>query len=89
VLSLPGLVEDMNAFYRVADQTSVRLVKEQLSGIWEALLERRADLLIGAAGEGPSGGGYTAEPIGRKACAVVVAPQHPLGAFLAFSTRPI
>jgi DNA-binding transcriptional LysR family regulator len=51
-----------------------------LSGTWEALLERRADLLIGAAGEGPSGGGYTAEPLGTVSFVFVVAPNHPLAA---------
>ena len=69
MLSPVGLAEDIDAFYKVADQTRVRIVKEQLSGTWEALLDRRADLLIGAAGEGPSGGGYTAELIGKIAFA--------------------
>lgn len=80
VLSPSGLIEDIAAFYQVADQTRVRLVKEELSGTWEALLDRRADLLVGAAGAGPSGGGYTAEPIGAVPFVFVVAPAHPLAA---------
>jgi DNA-binding transcriptional LysR family regulator len=78
MLSPAGLVEDIAAFYQVADQTRVRLIKEELSGTWEALLSRRADLLVGATGEGPSGGGYTAEPIGKVSFVFVVAPSHPL-----------
>ena len=78
MLSPTGLLADLSAFYEVADQTRVRLVKEQLSGTWEALLDRRADLLIGAAGDGPSGGGYTAEPLGTISFVFVVAPNHPL-----------
>ncbi len=78
MLSPAGLLGDIAAFYEVADQTRVRLVKEELSGTWEALLDRRADLLIGAAGEGPSGGGYTAEPLGTVSFVFVVAPGHPL-----------
>ena len=78
MLSPSGLLDDLRAFYDVADQTRVRIVKEELSGTWEALLDRRADLLIGAAGEGPSGGGYTAEPLGTVSFVFVVAPQHPL-----------
>lgn len=78
VLSPGGLVDDIAAFYQVADQTRVRLIKEELSGTWEALLERRADLLVGAAGAGPSGGGYSAEPIGTASFVFVVAPGHPL-----------
>ena len=80
VLSPAGLVDDITAFYAVADQTRVRLIKEELSGTWEALLDRRADLLVGAAGAGPSGGGYTAEPIGTASFVFVVAPTHPLAA---------
>jgi DNA-binding transcriptional LysR family regulator len=73
-----GLLADIEAFYEVADQTRVRILKEALSGTWEALLDRRADLLVGAAGEGPSGGGYTAEPLGKISFVFVVAPGHPL-----------
>jgi DNA-binding transcriptional LysR family regulator len=79
MLSPTGLVPDIEAFYQIADQTRVRIVKEELSGTWEALLDRRADLLI-AAGEGPSGGGYTAEPLGQISFVFVVAPSHALAA---------
>lgn len=78
MLSPLGLVPDIDAFYKIAEQTRLRVVKEQLSGTWEALLDRRVDLLIGAAGDGPSGGGYAAEPIGRVSFDFVVAPGHPL-----------
>lgn len=73
-----ALMDDIAAFYAVADQTRLRLRKEELSGTWEALVERRADLLVGAAGMGPPGGGYTAEPIGTMSFVFVVAPAHPL-----------
>jgi DNA-binding transcriptional LysR family regulator len=79
-LSPVALADDIAAFYQATDQTRLRLVKEQLSGTWEALLDRRADLLVGAAGDGPSGGGYTAEPIGTMCFTFVVAPGHPLAA---------
>lgn len=80
MLSPSGLLQDIGAFYEIADQTRVRVVKEELSGTWEALLDRRADLLVGAAGEGPSGGGYVSEPIGTMSFVFVVAPAHPLAA---------
>ncbi|WP_229507619.1 LysR family transcriptional regulator [Massilia sp. Dwa41.01b] len=44
------LMTEIDVFCGVADQTRLRLLKEALSGTWEALLERRADLLVGAAG---------------------------------------
>lgn len=75
-----ALCEDIEAFYGVADRTRLRVGQEALSGTWEALLERRADLLIGAAGEGPSGGGYVAEPMGSMPFVFAVAPGHPLAA---------
>ena len=77
-LSPVALAPDLAAFYDVTDQTRLRIVKEALSGTWESLLDRRVDLLVGAAGEGPSGGGYTAEPLARMAFVFVVAPNHPL-----------
>ncbi len=69
---------DIAAFREVAAQTRLRLIGEALSGTWEALLDRRADLLVGAAGEGPSGGGYVVEPMGSVAFVFAVAPGHPL-----------
>jgi DNA-binding transcriptional LysR family regulator len=73
-----ALAADVEAFYQVADGTRLWLLHEALTGCWEALLERRADLLIGAAGEGPSGGGYIAEPLGTLRFVFCVAPGHPL-----------
>lgn len=69
---------EVRAFYEIADSTRLRLRHEALSGTWEALLDRRADLVIGAAGEGPPGGGYVTEPIGVLNFVFAVAPSHPL-----------
>ncbi|HVK94058.1 MAG TPA: LysR family transcriptional regulator [Noviherbaspirillum sp.] len=80
-----GLNEDITEFYACADQTRLRIVQESLSGTWEALLDRRADLLIAAAGEGPSGGGYTALPLGQIPFVFAVSPAHPL----AHLSRPL
>ena len=80
MLAPSGLQQEIADFYEVADQTRLRLVREVLSGTWDALLDRRVDLLVGAAGEGPSGGGYTAEPLGRSSFVFAVAPAHPLAA---------
>ncbi len=74
------LAQDIADFSDVAEQTRVRLISEALSGTWEALLDRRADLLVGAAGEGPSGGGYVVEALGVVRFVFAVAPSHPLAA---------
>jgi len=73
-----ALAEDMAAFYAVTGQTRLRFVHETLSGPWEALLDRRVDLLVGVAGEGPAGGGYVSRPIGELPFVFAVAPDHPL-----------
>ncbi|WMJ68736.1 LysR substrate-binding domain-containing protein [Stenotrophomonas sp. 24(2023)] len=69
---------EIAAFRAAAAPTRLRLIGEALSGTWEALLDRRADLLVGAAGEGPSGGGYVVEPMGSIGFVFAVSPQHPL-----------
>jgi len=69
---------DIDAFRSEAGQTRLRLISEALSGTWEALLDRRADLLVGAAGEGPSGGGYVVEPLGSVGFVFAIAPSHAL-----------
>jgi len=73
-----ALEDDIRAFYQVADQTRLRFVREVLSGTWEALIDRRVDMLIGAPGDGPSGGGYATQEIGKVRFVFAVAPTHPL-----------
>ncbi|WP_107874954.1 LysR substrate-binding domain-containing protein [Pseudoduganella sp. UC29_71] len=70
--------QDVRAFYEVAQQTRLRIVQEALSGTWEALLDRRVDVLVGAPGDGPAGGGYVSHPIGSIKFVFAVAPSHPL-----------
>ena len=80
LLAPSALADDIRAFYDVADSTRLRITQEVMSGMWEALLDRRVDLLIAAAGEGPSGGGYVFESMGTLPFVFAVAPHHPLAA---------
>ncbi|MBC3863420.1 LysR family transcriptional regulator [Undibacterium jejuense] len=73
-----SLETDIAAFCGVAGGTRLRFSRESLTGSWEALLDRRVDLMIGAPGQGPSGGGYVAEEIGKISFVFAVAPTHPL-----------
>ncbi len=73
-----ALAEDLHEFYQLAGHTRLRIVQETLSGPWEALLDRRVDILIGVAGDGPAGGGYVSRPIGEMPFVFAVAPGHPL-----------
>ena len=58
------------AFYvhcrdNAAANTRLRLSREVLGGAWDALADRRADLVIGASGDPPPGGGYRIAAAGR------------------------
>jgi len=72
------MLELCEAFYRIAPDTRLRLSSEVLGGTWDALVSGRADLVIGAPGDGPPGGGYVLHPLGEVEFVFVVAPHHPL-----------
>lgn len=63
-------------FYAENAGTRLRLLQEVLGGTWDALASGRADLAIGATGDGPPGTGFTTRPLGRLEFALVAAPFH-------------
>jgi DNA-binding transcriptional LysR family regulator len=65
-------------FYDQASGTRLRILVEVFGGAWDALVSGRADLVIGAPGEGPSGGGYSTRPLASIEWLFVMAPTHPL-----------
>ena len=65
-------------FYTQNADTRLRFSNEVLVGCWDALVSGRADLAIGASGNGPSGGGYQTRPLGEIDWVFAVAPSHPL-----------
>jgi DNA-binding transcriptional LysR family regulator len=67
-------------FYREQRGTRLRFSVEVYGGVWDALAAGRADLGIGAPGEGPPGGGYATRALGVVEFAFAVAPTHPLAA---------
>ncbi len=69
------LVDD---FYREQFGTRLKLMTEVFGGMWDALASNRADLAIGAPGEGPAGGGYSTLPLAAVPFVFMVAPDHPL-----------
>ncbi|RDJ98079.1 LysR substrate-binding domain-containing protein [Paraburkholderia lacunae] len=72
------LWDHVSAFYKLNLDTRLHLSKEVLGGSWDALLTRRADLIVGAAGEPPPIPHLVAKPIGSLRHVFVVAPDHPL-----------
>ncbi|MDO1767701.1 LysR substrate-binding domain-containing protein, partial [Escherichia coli] len=72
------LWDHVGAFYKLKLETRLHLSKEVLGGSWDALLTRRADLVVGAAGDPPPIPTLIAKPIGSLRHVFVVAPHHPL-----------
>lgn len=80
ILPAGALLPLIGRFYEEHSGTRVRLTREVLGGSWEALIDDRADLIIGASGEGPSGGGYSCKPFGEVRFVFAIAPNHALAA---------
>ena len=63
---------------RHASHTRLRLSEEVLGGAWDAVADGRADLVIGASGEAPPGGGLRTQLLAEVPMVFAVAPAHPL-----------
>jgi DNA-binding transcriptional LysR family regulator len=66
------------AYFHDACSAKLRINEEALVGSWEALLDGRADLVIGATSDPPSGVGISTQPLFNAPFAYCVAPFHPL-----------
>lgn len=80
VIAAERLIPLIDEFYKLARGTRLRLYQEVYGGVWDALAGNRADLAIGAPGEGPAGGGYSILRFGEVTWGFMVAPTHPLAA---------
>lgn len=78
ILRLEPLYDILERFYTQGFGTRVRLSREVYGGSWDALISNRADISIGAPGEGPPGGGYTTRLLGTMEFVFAVSPHHPL-----------
>lgn len=68
---------DLLAFEGLACGTRLRFGREELTGTWEALRDRRADLIV-AAGEPPMGCDFKTRQVGSVGFGFYVSPSHPL-----------
>ncbi|MFH0343522.1 MAG: LysR family transcriptional regulator [Chromatiales bacterium] len=78
IIPVTDFLPIVEAFYAAGTGTQIRLLAEVYGGCWDALAGGRADLVIGAPGEGPAGGGYAAFFLGTVEWVFAVAPDHPL-----------
>lgn len=72
-------------FQEAAHGTALRMTQEVLGGCWDALVSARADLVIGAPGDMPSGTGLLTVPLGLTDMVFCITPDHPL----ALAAEPI
>ena len=70
-----GLVSEFDA---LVCGTRIRFCQEVLTGTWDALIDRRAELVVGAPGDPPAGFDLSSREIGRARFVYAVAPFHPL-----------
>lgn len=80
LLAPEGLLPVFEEFAAVQPATRIRLAREILDGTWDALASGRADLAIGAAGDGPSGRGFVTRHFADVDFVFAVAPGHALAA---------
>lgn len=78
LLPVAGLFSLIEEFHAEGHNTELRLSTEILAGCWDALLDGRADLAIGAPGDMPPGGGLSATLLGSVEFAFAIAPDHRL-----------
>lgn len=65
-------------FYTLDTGTEVSLSREVFGGGWDALIDHRADLVVGVAGDPPFGFGFSSRSVGTASLVFAVAPTHPL-----------
>lgn len=68
----------LHRFQEAARGTELKLTHEVLGGCWDALVAGRADLVVGAPGDMPSGTGLETHALGLSDMVFCVAPDHPL-----------
>lgn len=78
VLNLNALYPLLEKFYAQHFGTRLKLLREVYGGSWDALISARANISIGAPGDVPPDGGYTAKAMGSLTFHYAVAIHHPL-----------
>lgn len=77
VLICDPIYDLIEEFQRIQPKTEIRLSEEVLSGSWDALIDNRCDLVIGAEGVPPAPG-YDLHSLGYVVFEFAVAADHPL-----------
>ncbi len=65
-------------FYALGVPVDVQIVEEVFAGSWDALQDRRVDLILGADQSSKPAGNFTTQALGTIPFVFAVAPDHPL-----------
>ncbi len=68
----------VEAYFADACSAKLRINEETLAGTWDALLDGRADLVVGASSDPPNGMGISTQPLFALDFDYCVSPKHPL-----------
>jgi DNA-binding transcriptional LysR family regulator len=77
-LPMATLLDLLERFYQQNFGTRIKVLNEVYGGVWDALMTGRADISIGAPGDGPAGGGYSNKMLCHLDFEFAVAAHHPL-----------
>lgn len=77
LLQFDDVLRLVGEFDALEADTELRLSREVFGGTWDALVDNRADLVIGAT-ENSQGGVFHSKPMGKVQFVFCVAPHHPL-----------
>lgn len=78
IFNIAAIYPTLDKFYAQNFGTRLKLLREVYGGGWDALLNGRADISLGAPGDAPSGTGFITKQIGTLEFHYAVAPNHPL-----------
>lgn len=68
----------VEAFYELGVPVEVQIKEEVFAGSWDALQDRRVDLVVGADQSSKPAGNFTTHPLGEIGFEFAVAADHPL-----------
>ncbi|MDH5632458.1 MAG: LysR family transcriptional regulator [Gammaproteobacteria bacterium] len=78
LIPLPWVYPLVQQFYAQGGRTQIQLLEEVYGGCWDALASGRADIVVGAPGEGPQSIGFHQRMLTEVDFVFAVAPGHPL-----------
>lgn len=78
IIPVTALFPLITAFDALNSGTQISLGRETFGGTWDALLDRRADLVVGAPDDPPQGYGVGMKTLGDVSFVFAVAADHPL-----------